>query len=68
MNNVEEAMIRIAITLAAAVMLLSTVAAAQDSTFHDAAGRVVGKERTDTNGVTTFSDAVGRTTGRARPS
>jgi hypothetical protein len=50
------------ITLAAAVALFSTVAAAQER-FHDAAGRVVGSERTDANGVTTFSDAAGRTTG-----
>jgi hypothetical protein len=43
-------MARIAVAPAAAVVLLL---AAQEPTFHDAAGRMVGRERTDANGVTT---------------
>ena len=54
------------IIAALAAVLLSTVVAAQESEFHDAAGRVVGKARTDANGVTTFSDAAGRVTGSVR--
>jgi len=47
--------------------LLALPASAQDArTFHDAAGRITGSVRTDSNGVTTFHDAMGRTTGSAR--
>jgi len=38
-------------------------AQAQDVRFRDAAGRVTGSTRTDSNGVTTFHDASGRVTG-----
>jgi len=58
-------MTRIATALAA-LLLLSTAIAAQESTFHDAASRVTGKAHTDMNGVTTFSDAAGRTSARAQ--
>jgi hypothetical protein len=36
------------------------------TTVHDAAGRVTGKARTDSNGGTTFHDRAGRVTGTAR--
>ncbi len=47
--------------LAGAMLLL-----AQQSTFHDAYGRVIGSERTDQNSITTFHDPAGRVTGKAR--
>ena len=56
-------MIRIAIAL---LLLLAVPANAQESTFHDAVGRVTGSARTDANGVTTFHDRAGRVTGTAR--
>jgi hypothetical protein len=53
------------------IALLTTLAAlapaqAQDIRFHDAQGRVIGRARTDANGVTTFHDRAGRVTGTAR--
>src|SRR5262245_49790111 len=42
---------------AALALALSSVAAAQTRTFHDAAGRVTGKATTR-NGVTTFYDSA----------
>jgi hypothetical protein len=53
------------------VALLTTLATlapaqAQDVRFRDAAGRVTGSTRTDSNGVTTFHDASGRVTGSIR--
>ena len=53
-------------TAIALLLLLAVPANAQQSTFHDRAGRVTGTARTDANGVTTFRDAVGRVTGTAR--
>ena len=46
------------------IALLTTLATlapsqAQDVRFRDAAGRVTGSTRTDSNGVTTFHDASG---------
>lgn len=35
--------------------------------FHDHAGRVTGKARTDSNGVTTYYDAAGKVVGKSRP-
>jgi YD repeat-containing protein len=54
-------MIRLAI-----IALALAPIAAQAETLHDGAGRVIGRARTDANGVTTFSDAAGRTTAKAR--
>jgi len=51
---------------AALLLLLAAPANAQQSTFHDPAGRVTGSARTDTNGVTIFHDRAGRVTGTAR--
>jgi len=53
------------------IALLTTLATlapsqAQDVRFRDAAGRVTGSTRTDSNGVTTFHDASGRVTGSIR--
>ena len=56
-------MILIAIAL---ILLLAAPAYAQQSTFHDRAGRVTGTARIDANGVTTFRDAAGRVTGSIR--
>jgi YD repeat-containing protein len=46
-------------------LALSSAAAAQTTTFYDAAGRVTGKATTR-NGATTFYDSAGRVTGKAR--
>ena len=47
--------------------LLTLPASAQDArTFHDAAGRLTGSARTDSNGVTTSHDRAGFVTGTAR--
>lgn len=35
--------------------------------FHDHAGRVTGKARTDSNGVTTYCDAARKVVGKSRP-
>jgi hypothetical protein len=35
--------------------------------FHDHAGRVTGKARTDSNGVTTYHDAAGKVLRKSRP-
>jgi len=51
--------------LALAAILLCTSPALAD-TFRDGAGNVVGKSRTDLNGVTTLYGASGFTTGKAR--
>jgi len=53
------------------IALLTTLATpapaqAQDVRFRDAASRVTGSTRTDSNGVTTFHDASGRVTGSIR--
>ena len=53
------------------IALLTTLATlapaqAQDVRFRDAAGRITGSTRTDSNGVTTFHDASGRVTGSIR--
>ena len=53
------------------IALLTTLATlapsqAQDVRVRDAAGRVTGSTRTDSNGVTTFHDASGRVTGSIR--
>ena len=53
-------MTRIALAVA-----LSSAAAAQTTTFRDAAGRVTGKVTTR-NGATTFYDSASRVTGKAR--
>jgi len=53
-------MTRIALAVA-----LSSAAAAQTTTFRDAAGRVTGKARTNAEGTTTFYDAAGRVSGKA---
>ena len=52
---------------AAILLMLATpcVAAETTTTFHDAAGRVTGKARTE-DGHTTFYDAAGRVVGKAR--
>ena len=49
----------------ALALALSSAAAAQPTTFHDAAGRVTGKARTNAEGTTTFYDAAGLLTKRA---
>jgi YD repeat-containing protein len=59
-------MICITIALLTTPATLAPAQAQQASIFHDAAGRVTGSARTDSNGVTTFHDAFGRTTGTAR--
>jgi len=51
----------------AALVMLTGAALAQDRTFYDRAGRVIGKAKTDSNGGTTFYDAAGRVTGKASP-
>jgi hypothetical protein len=66
MSTPEEARTAIPACAGTVLLLLAAPANAQQSTFHDAAGRVTGKAHTDSNGVTTFHDAVGRTTGTAR--
>jgi len=52
--------------LACALVLLGASPALAQSTFHDSVGNVVGKSRTDLNGVTTLSNRAGFTTGKAR--
>ena len=53
-------------TLTIAFLLASTVlAAAQQSTFRDASGRITGTVSTDSNGMRTYRDSMGRTTGTA---
>ena len=49
----------------ALALALSSAAAAQTTSFHDASGRVTGKATTR-NGATTFYDSAGRVTGKAR--
>ena len=56
----------IRITTALLLLTLTAPASAQQSIFHDRAGRVTGSARTDANGVTTFHDRAGRVTGTAR--
>jgi YD repeat-containing protein len=48
-----------------AVILLATPAAAQQTTFRDASGRITGTVTTDSNGQKTFRDGSGRMTGTA---
>src|SRR5262245_49052303 len=48
----------------AAVLLIPTAAMAQQKTFYDASGRVIGTATTSGN-QTTFRDDRGRTTGRS---
>jgi hypothetical protein len=52
------------IAAVAIALAISNAAYGQTQTFHDAAGRVTGKARIDSNGVTTFTDAAGRVTGK----
>jgi YD repeat-containing protein len=47
-------------------MALAISSAVYGQTFHDASGRVTGRARTDSSGVTTFYDSSNRITGRAR--
>jgi hypothetical protein len=51
----------------AVLALLATIeaAAAQQTTFRDAGGRITGTASTDSQGTTTFRDGSGRTTGSA---
>jgi YD repeat-containing protein len=52
--------------LTIAFLLASTVlAAAQQTTFRDANGRITGYVTTDSNGMRTYRDGSGRTTGTA---
>jgi YD repeat-containing protein len=53
---------------ALALMAVTTVALAQQQTFYDNTGRVVGRSTTDSAGSTTFYDAADRVTGRASTS
>lgn len=56
---------QIILALAIAIGAATLSAIAQTTTFHDRAGRVIGKARTDSNGVTTYYDANGRVVGKA---
>lgn len=47
------------------LVLASDAAAAEQATFRDANGRVIGRAATDSQGSTTFYDSSGRTTGRS---
>jgi len=55
-----------AIMKAAFIIAIAPLAAAAETTFHDRAGRVTGKARTDANGIVHFYDPAGRVTGTAR--
>jgi YD repeat-containing protein len=58
--------ITVALLTTLATLATLAPAQAQDVRFRDAAGRVTGSTRTDSNGVTTFHDASGRVTGSIR--
>jgi len=49
-------------------LLLPTHALAQSRTFYDSSGRVIGRERTGSNGSTTLYDSSGRVKGRTSTS
>jgi YD repeat-containing protein len=49
----------------AIALAISGAAHGQTTIFHDAAGRVTGKARTNVDGSTTYYDAAGRVTSKA---
>jgi len=49
-------------------LLMTTHALAQSRTFYDSSGRVIGRERTGSNGSTTLYDSSGRVKGRTSTS
>ncbi|MBO4221978.1 hypothetical protein [Bradyrhizobium neotropicale] len=50
------------------ILLLPTAALAQQRTYYDGAGRVVGRSATDSPGTTTFYDSGGRVSARSSTS
>jgi len=54
--------------LAIVLMLLPLDVQAQSRTFYDGSGRVIGRERTGSNGSTTLYDSSGRVKGRTSTS
>jgi hypothetical protein len=52
--------------LLAAISFVWEIKHGHAAEFHDAAGRVTGSSRTDSNGVTTFYGPSNKITGRAR--
>jgi|AmaraimetFIIA100_FD_contig_101_70922_length_415_multi_3_in_0_out_0_2 hypothetical protein len=53
------------LSVLAIALALSGAAHGQITTFHDAAGCVTGKARTNVDGSTTYYDAAARVTGKA---
>jgi YD repeat-containing protein len=52
------------ILLALLTFAISTAASAQQRTFYDSSGKIVGRSSTDSQGTTTFYDASGRVTAK----
>ena len=61
-------MIARVIVATAGIVLSLMPALAQQRTFYDSSGRVIGRERTGSNGSTTLYDSSGRVKGRTSTS
>ena len=61
-------MIARVIVATAGIVLSLMPALAQSRTFYDSSGRVIGRERTGSNGSTTLYDSSGRVKGRTSTS